>query len=147
MSQDYSMSHSLPYRLGLPAWAFAGWRGRYFTDRPSQLASYARVFNAVEGNTTFYRTPDAATVTRWREAVTATDFRFCFKLPRTVTHERTPDLAELDRFLKAIAPMGQHLGPLLLQFPASVGPQPLALLERIVRIRGHYVRSETVGAS
>ena len=64
------MSQSLPYRLGLPAWAFAGWRGRYFTARPSQLASYARVFNAVEGNTTFYRTPDAATVTRWREAVT-----------------------------------------------------------------------------
>ena len=131
MSQNESMPHSLPYRLGLPAWAFAGWRGRYFTDRPSQLASYARVFNAVEGNTTFYRTPDAATVTRWREAVAATDFRFCFKLPRTVTHERTPDLAELDRFLKAIAPMEQHLGPLLLQFPASVGPQQLAVLDTL----------------
>ncbi len=125
------MSHPLPYRLGLPAWAFAGWRGRYFTDRPSQLASYARVFNAVEGNTTFYRTPDTATVARWREAVAGTDFRFCFKLPRGVTHERQPDLAQLDHFLKAIAPLGQHLGPLLLQFPAAVGPQQLPLLHTL----------------
>lgn len=125
------MSPPLPYLLGLPAWAFPGWRGRYFTDRPSQLASYARVFNTVEGNTTFYRTPDADTVARWREAVAGTHFRFCFKLPREVTHERRPDLPALGRFLQAIAPMEPNLGPLLLQFPASVGPQQLPLLHTL----------------
>jgi uncharacterized protein YecE (DUF72 family) len=125
------MTHRLPYRLGLPAWAFAGWRGRYFTDRPSQLASYARVFNTVEGNTTFYRIPDAGTVARWRDAVAGTGLRFCFKLPREVTHEPRPDLASLDRFLKAIAPIEEHLGPLLLQFPAAVGPEQLPLLHTL----------------
>jgi len=115
-------SNAQTYRLGLPAWAFPGWRGRYFTAEPSPLASYASVFNAVEGNTTFYHVPSKTTVAAWREAVAGRDFRFCFKLPRTVTHERTPDFDALGRFLEAVDPLGDFLGPLLLQFPARFGP-------------------------
>ena len=63
------------YRLGLPAWAFPGWKNRYFADRPSTLASYAQVFATVEGNTTFYRTPDEKTIANWQRAVAETDFR------------------------------------------------------------------------
>ena len=50
------------YNIGLPAWAFPGWHGRYFNTTPSALASYASVFNTVEGNTTFYHVPDERTV-------------------------------------------------------------------------------------
>lgn len=113
------------YFLGLPAWAFPGWKDAYFTDRPTRLQSYASVFNTVEGNTTFYRTPDANTVARWRDAVADQPFRFCFKLPREVTHQRHPDLGALDAFLLAIAPLGDRLGPLLVQFPATVAPADL----------------------
>ena len=110
------------YRLGLPAWAFAGWRGRYFDNRPSALASYARVFSTVEGNTSFYRIPDAESVRRWREALAGRDFRLCFKLPREVTHEARPDGRVLTRFLATIDGLGDWLGPLLVQLPARVGP-------------------------
>lgn len=113
------------YFLGLPAWAFPGWRDRYFIDAPSPLASYSQVFDAVEGNTTFYRTPDDATVRRWRDAVTGRRFRFCFKLPRVVTHQRQPDLSALDDFLNAIEPLRVNLGPLLVQLPASFGAKQL----------------------
>ena len=58
-------------------------------------------------------------------AVADRDFRFCFKLPRRVTHEQVPDVAELDRFVRAIAPLEAYLGPLLIQFPARVGPEHL----------------------
>lgn len=119
------------YHLGLPAWAFPGWKDRYFSDTPSRLASYASVFDTVEGNTTFYRTPDSGTVARWKEAVTGRDFRFCFKLPREVTHERHPDLVALGRFLDAIEPLGEHLGPLLVQFPATMGPADLETFEPV----------------
>lgn len=119
------------YFLGLPAWAFPGWKDRYFTDKPSRLANYARVFDTVEGNTTFYSVPDAETVLRWRDSVQDAGFRFCFKLPRDVTHERQPDLAELQRFLRAIAPLENALGPLLVQFPAGMGPEDL---ERVAPI-------------
>ena len=113
------------YFLGLPAWAYPGWKHRYFSDTPSLLASYAQVFDAVEGNTTFYRTPDHTTVCRWRDAVAGRRFRFCFKLPRVVTHEPKPDLAALDGFLSAIEPLIGNLGPLLVQFPATFGPREL----------------------
>ena len=56
--------HGGHYFLGLPAWAFPGWKNRYFIDAPSRLASYASVFNAVEGNTTFYALPTADTADR-----------------------------------------------------------------------------------
>ena len=129
---------AMPYRLGLPIWAYPKWKGRYFDDEPSMLASYARVFNAVEGNTTFYGVPDPATVTGWRRALDGTDFRFSFKLPRSVTHERSPDAADLERFLGAIRPLGEHLGPLLVQFAERAGPAELAafepLFERLAEI-------------
>ena len=63
------MSPALGYYLGLPAWAFPGWAGEYSPVGGSALAHYARVFNTVEGNTTFYRVPDAQSVARWNAAV------------------------------------------------------------------------------
>ncbi|MCC5884938.1 MAG: DUF72 domain-containing protein [Gammaproteobacteria bacterium] len=120
----------MPFRLGLPAWAFPGWRGRYFEARPSPLASYARVFDVVEGNTTFHAIPDPATVAGWREAVATTDFRFCFKLPKTVTHAKRPAWDDLWHLLDVLAPLSPWLGPLLLQFPARVGPDQLPWLQR-----------------
>ena len=130
------------YFLGLPAWAFPGWKDRYFTDEPSRLASYAEVFNTVEGNTTFYRVPDANTVSRWRDAVSGNSFRFCFKLPRAVTHEHRPDLDELEQFVGAIDPLANSLGPLLVQFPASVGPAELPRYQSVLetlRARHRFV--------
>lgn len=121
---------SLPYYLGLPAWAFAGWKDRYFVDRPSRLTSYASVFNSVEGNTTFYSTPSDANIERWRAAAPP-GFRFCFKLPQSVTHERRPDFREFGRFLDVLAPLGEHLGPFMVQLPASVDASALERLEPV----------------
>ena len=83
------MSASL--RLGLPAWAFAGWRDRWLPASPSPLAGYAQVFNCVEGNTVFYALPSEKTVQGWVNALRGRDFRLSFKLPREITHDR--DLA------------------------------------------------------
>lgn len=131
------------YRLGLPAWGFPGWKDRYFRAAPSQLASYAGVFNAVEGNTTFYAVPDERSVARWRAAVEGSDFRFCFKLPRTVTHEQVPSRTDLVDFFEAIEPLRDHLGPFLVQFPATVGPADSlwieSLLERLPAGFGYVV--------
>ena len=124
-------SGQLGYRLGLPAWAFAGWQDVYFPRSQAALAEYARVFNAVEGNTTFYRVPTPKNVAAWREALAGRDFEICFKLPRTVTHERTPRLDDLNEFLQTIAPLGEHLGPLLVQLPATVDTAALAALNPV----------------
>ena len=120
------------YHLGLPAWAFTGWNNVYFTTKPSALASYASVFNTVEGNTTFYHIPDEASVENWYQSVKDTDFRFCFKLPKTITHQNRPNFADLELFFERIQPLHKNCGPILLQFPATVGPDDLTRIESIV---------------
>lgn len=118
--------------LGLPAWAYPGWAGKYFPAGGSALEHYAQVFNTVEGNTTFYRVPDASTVARWREAVAGAHFRFSFKLPRTVTHNRHPDREDMARFFSVLATLEDKLGPFLVQCPASLGPAELPALGRLL---------------
>ena len=91
--------------------------------------SYATWCTAVEGNTTFYGLPSAGTVERW-VADTPPEFRFMFKLPRAITHDRRlrgagPELSEaLDR----LAPLGDRAAPLSIQLPGSFGPSDLGVL-------------------
>lgn len=130
---------SMPYRLGLPAWAFPGWRNTYLIDRPSMLASYSSVFNAVEGNTTFYQVPSAVTVKAWADAIEGKDFRFCFKLPRNITHQSQPDMETLMLFLDRIAPLADKMGPFQLQFPKWAGMAHLRRLKPVFdAVASHY---------
>ena len=127
------------YHLGLPAWAFPGWNNRYFTHKPSALASYATVFNTVEGNTTFYQIPDNNTVARCLDSVSDKPFKLCFKLPRTITHQQSPNYRDLHLFMKQLEPLHNHLGPFLVQFPATAGPQHIRTIQQTIdRLPGQY---------
>jgi len=82
------MSAALPYYLGCPSWSEAAWRATLYPQdtRPTEfLSRYTEVFNAVEGNTTFYARPSEQTVARWAQVMSA-HFRFCAKLPRDISH-------------------------------------------------------------
>jgi uncharacterized protein YecE (DUF72 family) len=119
--------------LGMPFWSFDDWQGSLYPadSRPADyLSQYARVFSAVEGNTTFYAEPSARTVATWGRA-TPPDFRFCFKLPRTITHDAM--LQDVDKetaaFLERMRPLGDRLGPIMIQLPPSFGARELPRLE------------------
>jgi len=134
-----SSKHPLPYRLGLPAWAFEGWQSKYFDATPSRLASYASVFNSVEGNTTFYQIPSEKSIQEWNAALQHKDFKICFKLPKEVTHTQVPDWDVLDTFLDRISPLKSYLGPLLLVFPAKIGSDQVKFIDAILaRIPGSF---------
>ncbi|MEJ7602110.1 MAG: DUF72 domain-containing protein [Kofleriaceae bacterium] len=114
------------YYLGCPGWGLKSWVGRLFppaTRTTDFLARYAEVFNTVEGNTTFYALPPPEVVERWREQVPDT-FRFCFKFPRLVTHDKLLLDCALDvaTFLDRVSPLGDKLGTLFLQLPPRFGP-------------------------
>lgn len=123
-----------PWSLGLPLWGQANFTGVLYPPgtRPrDQLAEYARVFDAVEGNTTFYHLPSEETVARWAE-VTPPGFRFFFKFPKSVTHERLlgPGAGEEGaRFLERTAPLGARRGPCMVQLPPAFGPDRLPRLD------------------
>ena len=118
-------------------WANEDWRGGLYPPHGSQgerLPDYARVFSTVEGNTTFYSgTPRPETVAAWaRQAPPG--FRFCFKLPGALTHERRliGVEGEAEAFLGALAPLHDRLGPVMIQLPRDFGPDELPRLEALL---------------
>lgn len=76
---------SIPYFIGCPSWSENAWREYLYPADASaaqMLGLYSQVFNAVEGNTTFYARPSPATVVRWAATMPA-HFRFTAKFPAT----------------------------------------------------------------
>lgn len=125
-------------------WAHKQWPGRHLpvdTGVGAELGAYATWCTAVEGNTTFYATPPATTIARWRDE-TPDGFQFCFKLPRTITHERRlRNVADLTHeFCERLAPMADRLGPIQIQLPPSFSgadlPALASFLERTPSIDG-----------
>jgi uncharacterized protein YecE (DUF72 family) len=122
--------------VGCPIWTNKEWLGSYFplgAKEPDFLKYYAQQFNSIELNTTHYRIPDAPTGRRWREAV-GPGFKFCPKLPRSISHERelyNTDALTLS-FTRAVQELGDNLGTCFLQLPPHFGPESLPRLERFL---------------
>jgi uncharacterized protein YecE (DUF72 family) len=119
--------------LGCPVWACADWRGSLYTAdaaRDDWLGQYAQVFKTVEGNSTFYGLPAAASVRRWAASV-PDGFRFCFKFPREVTHDRklVDAAAATMAFLERMDLLHGRLGPLLLQLGPNFAARDLTALD------------------
>jgi uncharacterized protein YecE (DUF72 family) len=126
----------LPYYLGCPSWSEPAWRGSLYPQGSRSadfLPLYGQVFNAVEGNTTFYAPPSAETVARWVERMPA-HLRFCAKLPREISHggDLREQLVSAENFRRLLAPLGERVAPFWLQLPASFGPQRLAELAAFI---------------
>src|SRR5262249_2924781 len=82
------------------------------------LAHYAKQFQTVEIDSTFYGTPSASTVTNWKDR-TPPDFIFAVKVPQVITHEKVlvGCEAEFDEFIETMSLLDDKLGPMLFQFP------------------------------
>lgn len=119
-------------RLGSQGWNYDGWVGPFYpagTRPPRFLSTYARAFNTVEVDSTFYAIPPAAVVQGWR-ARTPDDFTFALKLPQQITHERRlRDAGDpLLAFLDSARELGSKLGPILIQLGPDFGPAELPAL-------------------
>ncbi len=122
--------------LGLSQWSHPAWPGQLLgreLKTTEHLLDYGRVFNAVEGNTSFYGVPDGASLLRWATQVPE-GFRFTFKFPSTVSHQgRLADnIAPALDFIEQLAPLRRQLGMLMLQLPAACGPEQLEGLEQLL---------------
>lgn len=125
-----------PYFIGCPSWSENAWRQSLYPPAartPEFLELYAQVFNAVEGNTTFYARPTVATVQRWAQ-VLPEHFRFTAKFPGDISHagDLREHLAAAEDFLKLLAPLGARVQPLWLQLPASFTPNRLGELAAFI---------------
>jgi uncharacterized protein YecE (DUF72 family) len=109
------------YRIGTAGWAIPRSLAEHFTAEGAALTRYATRFDAVEINSTFYRSHRASTYARWVEA-TPSQFRFAVKLPRTITHDaRLVDaMPMVAAFRSEAMQLGEKLGPVLVQLPPSL---------------------------
>jgi uncharacterized protein YecE (DUF72 family) len=121
-----------PIRIGTSSWSSKDWVGPFYppgTPPADFLSIYARHFDTVETDATYYRVPSVEMVRSWKRK-TPDGFTMCAKFPRSICHagegglpdaEKLLDLdgTERDRemFLLAMAELGPKCGPLLLQFP------------------------------
>ena len=107
--------------VGTSGYSFADWVGPFYPSgtRPGDfLAYYARHFETVEVNSTYYRVPSPAAVEKMARK-TPPGFRFMVKVNQAMTHEGSLDPALVGGFRAALEPLkaaGKYEG-LLAQFP------------------------------
>lgn len=74
--------------IGCSGYYYPAWKNKFYPEglKPKDwLAYYSTVFNTVELNGTFYRTPKLADLQKYN-AVTPADFRFSVKMSKQITH-------------------------------------------------------------
>jgi uncharacterized protein YecE (DUF72 family) len=117
--------------VGTSGYSFADWVGPFYppgTRSGDFLAFYARHFDVVEVNSTYYRIPHPRVIEQM-ERKTPAGFRFVVKLNQAMTHEGARAPALYREFLGAIEPLkqaGKYDG-LLAQFPWGFKRTPEAL--------------------
>ena len=123
-------------RIGCAGWSLSNAVKEHFPSTGTHLERYARVFPAVEINSSFYRPHQPGTYARWRDSVPET-FRFSVKVPKVITHElRLRDAAApLERFWGEVSHLEAKLGCLLVQLPPSLQLEPEAARELFGALR------------
>jgi uncharacterized protein YecE (DUF72 family) len=114
-----------PVHIGCSGWNYADWRERVYPRGlpPSRwLEHYAKLFDTVEVNSTFYRLASRKAVAGWVEQ-TPPHFVFALKASRYLTHmKRLTDMDRgVQRFYERIEPLvgTPKLGPIVWQLPES----------------------------
>lgn len=123
-------------RIGTQGWNYDAWVGPFYPlgTRPADFLSvYARAFDTVEVDSTFYAVPPAKTLRGWAER-TPPGFSFALKLPQEITHERrlrdAGDVAAL--FFDRARELGDKLGPILIQLGPDFAPTELPALAQFL---------------
>lgn len=118
------------FHIGCQSWGYDDWitepGGETIfypagTRSPEMLGLYSRVFSTIEVDSTAYGPPSASTIESWY-AKTPPGFLFSLKVPRRITHDMPLHPAvyqEMDDFIDAARGLGEKLGSILIQFPAS----------------------------
>jgi uncharacterized protein YecE (DUF72 family) len=123
----------MKFYIGCPIWSFKGWVGNFYPKgtKPSEfLREYAKRVTTIEGNTTFYAVPAQKTIEQW-VAETPETFRFCPKVPKTISHEGklSDNIDAAHHFVDVMKGLGVRLGPMFLQLPPRFSPRFVTALK------------------
>ncbi|MFW5893901.1 MAG: DUF72 domain-containing protein [Verrucomicrobiota bacterium] len=113
-------------RIGTSGYQYDHWRGAFYPDAMAKTQwfdYYARIFDTVEINNTFYNLPETETFRSWR-AQAPRGFLYTLKFSRYGSHiKRLKDGREIiGNFLAPTEELGDRLGPILVQLPPNWKP-------------------------
>ncbi|HEY0457796.1 MAG TPA: DUF72 domain-containing protein [Pyrinomonadaceae bacterium] len=112
---------------GCQGWNYEDWTTRaggasIFYPRGTRagemLAHYAKIYDTIEVDSSFYAIPSAPSIEGWYKKTPA-DFTFSLKMPQQITHEHAlrPSAFEIvDEFCERIKGLKEKLGVVLIQF-------------------------------
>ena len=123
--------------VGCAKWGRKDWIGKIYppgTKEEEFLKLYAKHFNSIELNATFYKIPSAKQAEEWKSKVGA-NFLFSPKISNSISHiHRLKNVEErLGWFLKGIAAFGDTLGPVFLMLHPGMGPKSLNTIETFIQ--------------
>lgn len=118
------MARAAAFKIGCSGWQYRHWKGEFYpADLPQRewLEYYARHFDTVEVNNSFYRLPPEGVFGAWR-ARTPPRFVFAVKASRFLTHmKKLKDPEEpVERLFSRAVELGGKLGPVLYQLPKQL---------------------------
>ncbi|KRF09219.1 hypothetical protein ASH00_06175 [Arthrobacter sp. Soil782] len=111
-------------RCGISGWRYAPWRKSFYPaglPQRLELEYAASQLDTIEINGTFYSLQHRDSFLRWRDTV-PDGFRFSVKGPRYITHMlglRNAETALANFFASGVLALGEKLGPVLWQLPAT----------------------------
>ncbi len=111
-------------RVGCSGWGYDDWLGSFYppkTAKSEYLSLYSNVFDCVEVDSSFYRTPGPAMTKAWYKTAPQ-GFLFAMKVPKRITHEKKlRGVAEnLGWFYASAKELKEKCGPLVAQLPPSI---------------------------
>jgi uncharacterized protein YecE (DUF72 family) len=124
------------FYVGCAKWGRKDWIGKLYpagTKEKDFLEYYAKLFNCIEFNATFYKSPTREQVAKWKEKVPK-GFKFMPKFPQVVTHlKRLKNTKnEVDEFLSSVSEFKNNLGPIFLMPHPQLAPKGLETVETFI---------------
>lgn len=118
----------MDYLIGTCGYSFEDWRGVFYPvdlPRGKMLDYYARHFNTVEINSTYYRIPHQSVFYHFARK-TPENFEFIVKAHQETTHNRQNNEDAMRQLIEALQPLKQtdKLSGILAQFPYSFKNTP-----------------------
>lgn len=113
--------------IGAPRWGMKEWVGPLYpkgTKEANYLEEYPHHFNCIEFNATHYKIYDPITIGKWNARVNRKDFKFCPKVPQSISHYSSLVNAQdqTTAFLEGILALEENLGPIFLQLGENFSP-------------------------
>ncbi len=117
-------------QIGCQGWNYDDWSTKAGSEtvfyprgtRSEQMLEiYAKMFDTIEVDSTFYAIPASSSVENWYKKTPET-FSFSLKLPREITHEyslREPSFPLLHEFCERVSLLKEKLGAILIQLPPN----------------------------